>query len=293
MKIIGKVFLFLISIVMITNISYSKEVRGKRKEPVQEYDPKPFDLSIEKLPINYEGHSVEKVKNLYPPEKAEFETVSSYMNKVEQVDTSRLYAFRISSQKSYNAEEEKMYVEVHRSNMALRPEVLVGKFPKYILPTIEGSGAEKEIDENYRYYVSTGEIANVVKQKYVGENVAGVKREIERVGMDSYNLQICNFKSIPSLPQKDKYGDYLTFSINMEGGTAKFNKNKLSILFISRLVNNIPIFKTTLYKKPTIDDPFEMLLTSFHIPIKVEQIWIYNSQTGQIFSKLSLKSEEK
>ncbi len=121
--------------------------------------------------------------------------------------------------------------------------------------------------------------------KYIGENSFGVKREISRSEFDQYRLVVNNLKDFPGIRPRSIGYEAWKIPIKMPATQARDAKDVLAILYFARLVK--PYLGLDFFdKKPKIDSPSEISSTTYYLYANVSEIWIFNSLTGEIYTKI-------
>lgn len=125
--------------------------------------------------------------------------------------------------------------------------------------------------------------------KYTGQNAFGVRIDITRSEFIQYRLVINNLKDFPGIKPRTIGYEPWKISIQMPATKARSAKDALGILYFGRLVKPY-LGLDFLNKKPKIDSPSEIRATTYYIYVDLSEVWIFNSLTGEIYSKVRAAS---
>lgn len=232
------------------------------------FDRDPFDVESTALPPGYQGHNCVEVSNKLnglKPEKDEFETSQDYSERVERIRLTPLYASvtaastlafskEISTSRvDYDADSESMNVSIFPSKATMVGE----KF-------FESAVIDRQVES---------------RSEYVGVNAYGRKVNVART---RYLVCAATFNNIDTISRKIRTPNSLAFKINPSD--ARVAKDNLGLLYI---LNTAPPFvvKYHEYAAPTIDSPTELSFGGNVIVGRLQQMWLYNIKTGQIYAK--------
>lgn len=256
-------FLFLIS--LITLLFANNIFAASPKSPPKKFV---FSSGIEKLPPNFSGDDIRdtytKLAMLFPEKKDEFETTKDYTAKLESNNASvkdKIYVFVCPpgyGDIHYDADSNKLNYTV------------VTEY--YGSPTVRIDGSYKD------------------KGDYLASNALGAKVKVHESWTYSYYLKLTksNFSALSSL----------TFSCNLSPQAAKdLIKNQgLFKLYVCSLRLDDPnkfSYLSFSYnrKEPTISSPYDSTSSDYFINVHVNELWLYNKATGEIYQKYKLESQ--
>jgi hypothetical protein len=257
----------------------SQKVDQQVKQP--EYDIKPFDLTIEKLPSDYKGYDIEKLyhelENKFP-KKDEFETKEAYIKRIQSFGSNDLYAFgiekhTISLHSKYDAESQLFEVIITSTQ----------KTEKTVIVTKSSPEGTRE------YLASNAYGAQIVVKEY-----RGTQYGIGLVNKEKFGTGGVKEKELFSFFKFLKGFKEHSIKINLLPDIARSLKENLGILLICQLrASSDPIsyvFKSYLHSKPTFDKPTELSYSQKFVFVNLLEIWVYHTKTGTIFAKEKIGS---
>lgn len=227
-----------------------------------------FNLSQESLPVNFKGNSCRAIaKALIPlkPEKDAFETSSLYETRAGKIREEKLYgnvkansllAFVDPTNvdwRSYDPESQKMNVNIS----ILFSQKIWDNGPDNRAIDLD---AKKEYSKAYIGKTSFGDSINATSILY---NVCAVAFE---------NMDISGSSDIST-----------SFEIAPE--IARKLKGNLRALYIGKLTTPF-MGEYHRYADATIIDPVQLMSGGDIVVINLEQIWLFDSKTGTILSKI-------
>lgn len=100
-----------------------------------------------------------------------------------------------------------------------------------------------------------------------------------------------NYAAVPSnyteFPYRDASGQhYIGVKIALNQNEAKNAKNDMRVLLIAKLTDPLISVKER-YHSATFSSPYNGVFSDRYIHINLNEIWIYNQKTGQIYSKIA------
>ena len=128
------------------------------------------------------------------------------------------------------------------------------------------------------------------KGSYVGENAYGAKKDIVKVDQNIYCLIFNNPDDFGFA--KDSFLTKIKLAATMDVDQAKLAKEGLRTLLLYRLVSPF----TQEHKDhifPKIDVPRDGEFNHYYLNARVDAIWLYNFETGEIYSKIKAAPNEK
>lgn len=205
--------------------------------------------------------------------KGEFETTAAFEARVvasakkpltAQVDASSLLAFVVDLKiqgeiSSYDADTEFLGVLIH-----------TGESP-FVGST---RGLKLRVDEK-------------ILRTYEAQNGFGAKFNVIETESEWWSLILVNADNLVSKKRTFREVDLdLTIRVNAE--TAQRTKNNLGVLVVGRVAPPY-MLETADVVVPTSTVPRSSAIKKHWLPVKAEEIWLYNSSTGEILKKLKPK----
>ena len=253
-----------------------------------DYSMSSVDLSADKLPPKFAGHDPEYIyKTLasrFRP-KGEFETTPEFEERLRTdqekplVGDLTIHCILASTYCADSGRGRKILYDADRRVLQISPQI-VPTTTRYLVD--QSPPLEQELEQKEE--VHTVELKQIVDDKgvYVGSNAYGVKRDIHQVDEYNYLLIFNNFEDFGLVT--DNYYR-ATLEVPMDADTAKVAKSHLRTMFLYRLVS--PVIKIWTYtRRPEIDDPRDGDCNRYYLNAMVEEIWLYDFETGEIYKKL-------
>lgn len=256
--------------------SYAKSPNRANKNSSYLY--KSFDINTKKLIPNFKGVNIQELYNELSTrdiisEKNEFETTKQFQNRLAKekkstiiglLDNKSIFAFT-GEDNSYNLDLN-YNADLQKLKLKLNLNDVYGDFygnKSINLKTIRSS----------RYYKAT--------------NGFGAKLDVEEVSITKYKLNTLNIKSFI------KEGDENSLeNISLTSDKAKNFKdsNALKLLFISKLSD--PALHSDFTRiEPTINKPTDYMYLDYYINVNLQEIWLYDKNTGNILKKIKSQTE--
>lgn len=286
-----------------------KQTVAPKKEPDSEAiqkktDPSylaiPFDPGIQKLSVPYQGHDIEQVYQSFDrrknaERKDEFETTEQFQRRLTTQAVTPLYgsvtldsilAFVVSPILEYNADSQTLTIS---------------------LPTSEVWKSAQIDNSKLALKIKRGE---VTRAKSIGQNAYGAKVEIEKTYAKGFELAIHNesnfetekvldesMRRLLERPESAKIPASFfermkktVFVHRLKSGPeeARATKDKLSAIILAK--PTIPyISYGAILREATFKDPTEFFSQMYYIDVDLFEIWLYNKQNGEIFTKIKRK----
>lgn len=233
----------------------------------------PFDPEKDRLPVGFLGHSAADLySSLLPKEnyfqKSDFETQATYNARLDQFSHARLsngmraddlFAFIITPEVSYDAETERMTVQLSSlDSVSLAGDTSICKW----LETTRSAGS------------------------YVGSNAFGVKKIIRRVYTTRYNVVFDRPAWLDvDYKTSENYHSTGGFLLKQEPGPkALFSSRSLRVVLIGPLEPPF-ISHTTDAEEPTVSDPVDLTTVVRNLHMGVTDVWLVNWLTGEVVKR--------
>ncbi len=127
------------------------------------------------------------------------------------------------------------------------------------------------------------------KGEYVESNTYGTKATVRKTEITNFSFAIRNIKEFDGVGG-NSYSPKIELSLKMSVERAKQAKENLATLFVVKLAP--PFYDISSFDlKPTIDKPREIHSTDLILIGDVNEIWLFNGSSGEIYSKLKAKSK--
>jgi len=271
-----------------------------QKKTASSYLTVPFDPSIQKIPVPYQGHDIEQVYESFDrrknaERKDEFETTEQFQRRLTEQAGEPLYgsvtqdsilAFVVSPNSEYNADSQTLTISLSTSAVWKSAQI-----------------------DNSRLAlkIKSGE---VIKDKSIGQNAYGARVEIEKTHAKGFELAIHNqsnfetekvldenMRRLSERPESAKLpADFFeqikktafVHKIKIASKEARAMKDKLSALILAK--PTIPyISYGAILREATFKDPTEFFSQMYYVDVDLFEIWLYNKQTGEILAKIKSK----
>ena len=274
----------LIQLMFPVGTSGQSQGQRKRATPVSPYAITGLDTDIVRLPRNYRGVDPEALykqleKRSKESNKGEFETTVAFNARRQREQAEKVVGpLGLGDLIPIVAESNGGLEGVEANYDADAEELMVyfeSKAPKI------GVG----VDLNRRAARLRFDLHPTTT--YVGMNAYGAKAVIEKKVAYIYSLLFENISAFSGSPV-DRYSDSgggILSRLKLPPTSAREAKEKLRVLFLVRL--SLPLIeKGYMSKKPTISEPTEYFVVYHHLVANVEQIWLYNFDTGEVYKKI-------
>lgn len=268
--------------------------------PVSAYLNTSFDISVDKIPMPFLGHDIEKLYKAFEQRKRaerkdEFETTEQYKKRLSDIARQPIYGsiyvdsiltFVVDSDLEYNADDQIITLRVQTSS-------------------VFQSG---QTDESKSAVVVKS--AKILERKSTGQNVYGAKVEIEEFHSKTFELAVHNMfnfetekvlhKGLRIIMENTDKSEYLEpylesmkkkaffIRLKMEPTEAREIKNKVAALILAKLLPPY-ISEHVILRKATFKDPKESSLQIYYVHVDILEIWFYDKTTGVVIAKIKGK----
>lgn len=232
------------------------------------FDENPFDLNATRLAEHYWGHSCEGVihaledaKNKY--KKDEFETTEAYNQRTAQLSSIPLGA------------------KLNTSDI-----LAFQGLPEDLADSYDADAQKLNVQDSWRYIDKHsgryGDVKIIVRKPtesitYVGNNGFGATANVKK---ESY--EVCALAN-------QNMARTVKFEIPMSPDQAKLHKNKLSALYVGRLLkspNAIPqTYSYHFSQSPTLSVPEALSEYGYEIIFQPLQVWVIDRESGEVLAK--------
>lgn len=120
---------------------------------------------------------------------------------------------------------------------------------------------------------------------YIGENAYGTKREVHKSEFTGYRLLINNELAFPKLTRTAYGYSPITVAVKLPPEQARQAKAAFGVLYFAKLVRPY-LGLSFLSVEPKIDNPREIKNVTYNVYADVSEIWIFNTVSGEIYSKV-------
>jgi hypothetical protein len=262
-----------------------------------EFDNRPFDVTVPKLPPQYLGCDAElaytRIKNgQEASRRGEIAAISKYQEGTDRgprlplpptLDLQSTYAFRVYPEWLYDAHYHMLKVYCP-------------------LTAVLQNGKEDHSSKGLRVkYIPR------VDNRQVITNAYGTKVEFEELKFREYLIAFANFKEFPVervvLPSateavgKGKKGsvsagpdenagrETVTGNINVAPAEAQQLEERVAVLAVCKLVDPY-ITSDTVEQKPTLEKPRDYLAQYYYLDVRLLELWFYDFDTGKVLLKM-------
>ena len=234
----------------------------KKAAPVvPAYSQIQFDPNTLRVPLHFMGNDIVRLYKafaaLHDAEKAEYETTDQFNKRIElaeaklfmgsKTETATL-SFVIPVKAEYDADSEMLIVQVH-------------------------GGPDRDNATSVRVKQSKSE------RSYIGSNAYGAKIAVHETFINSYFLLINNTNQFTNAD--------LSIAVKMLADEARKIKGTLSALAVCTITKgDIQTDKDVTWKKPTFDDPHEVFEQLWFLRTNLLAIWLFDSSSGKVHTKV-------
>jgi hypothetical protein len=262
----------------------------------------PFNPSIDKIPVPFLGHDIERVYRAFlererAEQKEEFESTEQYEHRLKtqskkplfgSVGKDAILAFVVSPISAYDADSQALSISIPISE---------------VWKTLGMDDSKLALD------IRRGK---TTKQKSIGQNAYGTKVEIEETYAKSFELAIHNrhsFEIKKVLSEYDKEHARLRpkhnlpatsldldirrlaafeKQIDMSPTESKAAKSKIEALILAKPTPPY-ISYGCIRHEATFESPFYFLGRMYYVDVDLLEIWIYDKLSGEIIVKIKGK----
>lgn len=267
-----------------------------KKQPVEQqafgvYSNAEIQISLEQLPERYRGVDPEVLYKLLDErtkqvEKDEFETSEAFERRraavrqaaiVGNLTERSLFAFMLAGGGTSSVlDKVRSVYNADRGEMETSIEIAT--------PVVGVT-----IDSTRR--AATLKHVMQPSTSYIGQNAYGAKVEIEKQFTYIYEIIIDNFHLFPF--DLSSYRTTLPVTIKIDSASARAAKPSIRVLALSSIARP-NLLRGFLSHKPTVTEPKDSLMAFQHLIVVVQEFWVYNYETGQIYVKIKpgMKTED-
>jgi len=280
----------------------NKGLNNKKIE--SQYDIRPFNLTVEKLPPNYKGHDIKKLYHELEkkkiPDKDEFETQEAYTKRTQSLFSAvpkDFYAFKVVefAYFNYDAESQMIEIQVPTDYSDIQRKVL----EKGIHDSIEGGYDLRQMEQMKKGYMKRKNLILIRrvdegKSTYIASNSFGVKTKVTQHRQTLYDLELDNRENFWK-GLRNKIGERV-IKINMPPHEAKNLKENFGLLLICRLSHLTDPYRNISndlsHLEPTLDEPEEYYSSMNFVSVELLEIWVYHIKSGKIFVQEKVEQAE-
>ena len=296
-KHINHLFLFLIVFsVSIVSGQNKKTTTNKKPKSVQSSNqntkPISFSFDFTKIPLNFKGQNSIELYNILKKKsveilKDEFETTTQFEDRVKSINNKPIIG---------NLSEDSIFVfkPKHINLYCLNFEYDADSQDIELSLQIED-----QYELNYQLNDKKKAIVlnetTVKESEYKGKNAFGVSKEIHSKETNIYSLIIDNWTDFTNSGISN---DLIKFNFKVEPKIAKLikendlyssiidKKGQLGSLYIGKIIRPFTYEVSYNSGSPTLSKPYDYTRNYKYINFNLEEIWIYNINTGEIYLKI-------
>ena len=207
-----------------------------------------------------------------PKPKSEFETTEQYEKRLALARDPTQLVFVLpdhpvpndgSSIFIYDAENQTMTVDLHISNNTVHE----------VEPPFNSFYAASNDVGGRNVYTLDLKERNVSSRQYIGSNAFGVKKVISYIEYSHFGL---------TLDYKGLYGSSYSWAVTASDAQALKRFLRMAVLCVQSLPS---VYKDEEHVEPTISDPVELVVHKFYLPVLVQQLWIFDTRSGNIVQR--------
>ena len=240
----------------------------------------PFDAEGMKLSPNFKGHNIADIqaalsRSLTTRKKGEFESTEEYERRLEKIDNKPFYGgLMMNSRLAFVVSKEALRTKYDADNQILDvfiklERAVEGKTWNFEIfgVTIQAYGDSRTTYEGQNAYGAT---ATVVKRQRSYRNLVFVNNSEIGIERSSSTTLVCDIKA--------------------DAATARRLKDRLSVVFVSRLAK--PYITTGMIElTPTLSSPLAGQFFHNNLVVNLLEIWILDSVTGTVHFKSVIAKE--
>ena len=263
------------------------------KPAIVESKPKPayltlsLDLSTQRLPHSFLGHDPRAIYEIVAARfgpKSEFETTQQYKERLRLKKEKPLFGDVSVSDILGSTTDHSNDNSTGTAEMVYDADHQVFRVTAWM--------SEVETDplvstERETRQAITVRAVREYKGSYVGENAYGAKTDIVKVDQNIYCLIFNNPEDFGIARESSL--TKIMLAVNMDVARAKVAKRNLRTLLLYRLVNPFSQEKKD-HIYPKIDNPRDGEFNHYYLNAKVEAIWLYDFESGEIYSKINARN---
>ena len=259
------------------------------------YSQSPFSGNVAPGFLGHDARAMYRaIERAKPKEKGEFETTPQYEARLARADKSLYGALKLSSRLAF-------VVPTRETN-----EFVGSMYPLNLQTTYEADAETMNVKIGFDPFHNGNdkyaeEIRSIIWNEvsrtdgsYLGSNAFGAKVKVEITTETTTGLAF-------DIPSTLYHGKGLGDSIVPESRCASFHvspqrakqiKGNLRVLVITKLIDPY-IVNTEEYEEPTIEYPYERSKYYHYLKVNIEDMWIFDLVSGEVFVKLSTYQETK
>jgi len=134
------------------------------------------------------------------------------------------------------------------------------------------------------------------KQVYTATNGFGAEFQVAKATDNDVSLSVLNMKDFHFKMgfADDVVGDTTGFIVPMDVDAAKSAKANIAVLAICHLAQKDGHYIASHHENttPTTSSPFDLDITDAYINAKLDQVWVYDSATGQVYCRAEPRSKK-
>ena len=305
-------FIFLLSLLVVNLYGQNKKIETNKRSikttTVNYKKPKFSSLKrdLDKVPLNFkEQNPVELYEILKNKSKQisknEFETTQQFEDRLKSnnhkpiigdLNEDSLFIFKPKYKNidysifNYNADSENLelaikpdknydYLDkspINTDRLIVLNEITI-KDKSYNAVNAFGVSTEIHSTESKKYYLAINNWNEFFGERFIRTDYSDGERY--------FDLLKFNFKVEPKIAKQIKENDLITDSHN------SFGKNcQLSSLYIGKIIRPFSYENTHTSDNATLSKPFEYKKYYKYINFHLEEIWIYNKDTGEVYIKI-------
>jgi hypothetical protein len=265
----------LTSVILLVISSACDKSPEKDKKEVLKNEIK-IDLSTERLPINFKGDDIEeiyeKLKSKKPDKKGEYETTEEWKRKIDDnyqsiLNDDTIYFIKNWMKLHYDADKQN-FIEYFRleSGFGLNNMFLSIRWDRvnksYIAQNAFGAKVPITLEETTKYYIVP------LNKKDIVKNDAMIEKYYKMHGVGHYDMVIELPVSRENAKQSSIYA-LIVFKPRLLGTASDYT-------FVT---------ERSTRKPPSWESPSDLQSKNYFIFGDLLEIWIYDSNSGEIISK--------
>jgi hypothetical protein len=271
------------------------------------FDVRSFDLSVERLPPYYAGHSLAGLARVLPgwkwgARKSEFETTVEYKRRMDRERQKPLLGgLRFDSLLAFSFGLGGGAVEAG-------PYLLMAGYTRALLSAeYDADAGVMKVNAGFtrapfvaadggNCYQAFWTRVGGKPESYVARNFLGRRVRVRVYQEDEYYLGLCApardsavglRARVPGITADGTFGS-IDATLTMGSKEAREKKDYLRALVIGRLDGN-PYERTFERVTPTFSKPVEEKTTGHYVKIIPQEVWIYDLSTGWVYAKVATK----
>lgn len=245
----------------------------KLKDQAKKYTSAQIDTNLKKLPTKYYGNDPKAIFTSIDnrrdnTSKSEFETEKQFQERIEKENSLPIIG-KISLDDIWSLQANGTRFEYSADTAEMNIYLDLGYDYIFFNEKNQKAISLSSVEINYGSYTAS--------------NSYGARTVVKSSDHERYAAIPYNYHEFPYVDAGSK--NYIVLKISVGITEAIKTKNDMRVLLIAELIYPL-ISEKERYREATFSSPYTGLNLDRYIHINLNEIWIYNQKTGQIYSKI-------